>query len=183
MTNAPFRFGGRGRFVAFRARQMPNEGYDNDSYPILRRLDVDELIHWFGSLLAEDAQTARRAGGRSEQTWEVDLSGKDPLGQSSWPAVVRYTTDGRLRGAVAHLPVMQERSEDRMVHIARHDPARVLREIGADQQLLAQYAAVAANDVDEVEYANGWAQALGLAVRLRASAYADRPGYREEWRP
>ena len=62
-------------------------------------------------------------------------------------------------------------------------PARVLREIDADRALLAQYAEVAANDVDDVEYAHGWANALGLAVRLRASAFSDRPGYRDDWRP
>jgi hypothetical protein len=142
-----------------------------------------DLVQWLTACLAEDERIARAAGGRSEQTWEVDLSGKDPLGMPSWPVAVRYTTEGRLRGAVANLPVMQERSEDRMVHIAAHDPARVLREVAADRELLRQYAEVAANDVDDVEYAHGWANALGLAVRLRASAFSDRPGFREEWRP
>jgi hypothetical protein len=68
-------------------------------------------------------------------------------------------------------------------HVLRHAPARVLREIEADRELLRQYVEVAANDVDDVEYAHGWANALGLAVRLRASAFSDRPGFREEWRP
>lgn len=60
---------------------------------------------------------------------------------------------------------------------------RALREIEAGRKLLARYMEVAANDVDDVEYAHGWANALGLAVRLRATTYSDRPGYREEWRP
>jgi hypothetical protein len=142
-----------------------------------------DLVQWLLAQLGEDERIARAAGGRSEQEWAADLSGKDSAGLPSWPVAVRYVTEGRLRGAVANLPVTNERSEDRMVHIAAHDPARVLREIGADRQLLNQYMEVAANDVDDVEYAHGWANALGLAVRLRASAFSDRPGYREEWRP
>ena len=77
----------------------------------------------------------------------------------------------------------EERATRDAAFTARRDPAWVLRNIHADRQLLAQYSAVAANDLDEVEYANGWAQALGFAVRLRVSAYADHPNYREEWRP
>lgn len=70
-----------------------------------------------------------------------------------------------------------------LAHMARHDPARVLREIDAKRQLLDAYAAVAENDVNEVEYAHGYANALGEAVRLLALPYADRPGYLEKWRP
>lgn len=62
-------------------------------------------------------------------------------------------------------------------------PDRLLREIDAKRRLLAAYAQVAANDVNELEYAHGWANALGEAVRLLAPPYADRPGYREEWKP
>lgn len=69
-------------------------------------------------------------------------------------------------------------------HIARHDPARVLRDIEAKRQLLDRYAEVASNDIDEpYEYAYGWANGLGAAVRLLALPYADHPDYRDDWRP
>ncbi|MEU5596852.1 DUF6221 family protein [Streptomyces sp. NPDC020298] len=144
---------------------------------------MDELVRWLGEQLDEDERIARAAGGRSEQEWAADLSGKDPAGMSSWPVVVRYVTDGRLRGAVANLPVMQERSEDRMVHIAAHDPARVLREIDARRAI-----------VDDLAEEIRWGARKGLDYQAGVAAcertlkrlalpYADRPGFREEWRP
>jgi hypothetical protein len=95
---------------------------------------------------------ARAAGGRSEQVWKADLSGKDPLGQPSWPMTVRYVTDGQLRGAVANLPIMEERSEDRMRHIALHDPAAALRRIAADRKLIEDLARIIGGDyIDDGE--------------------------------
>lgn len=71
-------------------------------------------------------------------------------------------------------------------HIARHDPARVLREIEADRALIADYTS-AQETVDAIDYPNmydvGRAQGLEEAVRRRASAYDHRPGYQESWRP
>ena len=134
-----------------------------------------DLVEWLLAQLDEDERIARAAGGRSEQAWEADLSGKDPAGLPSWPVAVRYVTDGRLRGAVANLPVTNERSEDRMVHIAAHDPARVLREIDAKRRtlgrILSHAAVMGQDDVHED------------VLRLLALPYADRSGYREEWRP
>jgi len=71
------------------------------------------------------------------------------------------------------------------VHIARHDPARVLRDVEADRKLLAIYAEVADMDRDdpEPEYAYGRAVGLGEAVRLRAARFSDHPDYRQEWKP
>jgi hypothetical protein len=76
-------------------------------------------------------------------------------------------------------------------HIARWDPARVLAEVDAKRRIL-----------DEVvEDATGLDMSVDLdrrtrprdevtepylgdvLVRLLALPYADRPGYREEWRP
>jgi len=60
---------------------------------------------------------------------------------------------------------------------------RVLSEVAAKRKLLNAYATVADNDINETEYAHGYANALGEAVRLIALPYADHPGYRQEWRP
>jgi hypothetical protein len=68
-------------------------------------------------------------------------------------------------------------------HIIRHDPARVLAETEAKRQLVEKYAKVAVNDIDEVEYAHGYANALGEAMRLMALPYADHPDYNQAWRP
>lgn len=69
-------------------------------------------------------------------------------------------------------------------YIAAWAPARALREIHAKRQIVDQYAEVTHNDTDDdYEYADGWANALGLAVRLLAQTYADHPDYLEEWKP
>ena len=151
---------------------------------------MDDLVRWLCAQLDEDERIARAAGGRSEQEWEADLSGKDPLGMPSWPVAVRYTTDGRMRGAVANLPVMQERSEDRMAHIAEWDPARVLREIDARRRL------VELHDGEVVEVINADRQERSgecclecgepspcRTLRTLALPYGVRPGYRNEWAP
>jgi hypothetical protein len=124
---------------------------------------MDELVRWFGEQLDEDERIARGADSSVWPSREVQIELDDPV-HHAW------------RGTQLS-PTMAK-------HIVRHGPVRVLREIEADRELLRQYAEVAANDVDDVEYAHGWANALGLAVRLRATAYRDRPGYRaEEWAP
>lgn len=120
-----------------------------------------DLVQWLREQLDEDERGARGCSGM--EWWE------HPKNWVSAPQLNRV-------GLVIH-------DGDRG-HIVRHHPARVLRDIEADRELLRQYVEVAANDVDDVEYAHGWANALGLAVRLRASAFSDRPGYRaEEWAP
>lgn len=71
------------------------------------------------------------------------------------------------------------------VHIARHDPARVLREVEAKRAILAEYEKEAR--VIEQGHRTGWTEG-GQAVRetvlrLHASVYADHPDYDESWRP
>jgi len=65
-------------------------------------------------------------------------------------------------------------------HIAAHDPARVLRDIDAKRDLLRFAEGV--HDHHET-FTAGVAARLEETLRLFALAYADRPGYREEWAP
>lgn len=58
--------------------------------------------------------------------------------------------------------------------------ARVLRDIEAKRQLLR--VAERAHDYHET-FTSGFASALEGVLRLFAAAYAEHPGYREEWRP
>lgn len=79
-----------------------------------------------------------------------------------------FDMDGELRdtanaGTVAYIPIPQTRD-----HIARHDPARVLDGVEAKGRLL-----------EEILF--GYAPEKLL--RILAVEYADRPGYREEWKP
>lgn len=65
-------------------------------------------------------------------------------------------------------------------YIAEHAPARVLLEIEAKRDLL--HFAQGIYDYHET-FTTGVASRLEKTLRLFALAYADRPGYRAEWRP
>lgn len=59
---------------------------------------------------------------------------------------------------------------------------RALAEVGAKRRLLDEYAEYEENDTDKrYEYADGWANGLGFAVRLLALPYSDHADYRADW--
>ncbi|MFF0597898.1 DUF6221 family protein [Streptomyces antibioticus] len=76
-------------------------------------------------------------------------------------------------------------------YLLAHDPTRAVAELAAKRQNLAELAAAevkmdqAARDRDTARYNTVRAEwtVLRRVVRRDAFAYADRPGYREEWRP
>ncbi|NEW74994.1 DUF6221 family protein [Streptomyces rhizosphaericus] len=157
---------------------------------------MDELARWLGAQLDEDERIARAAcwDDRSD-VWTA----RPPQRSYERYTIVDYLDDG----VVAVTP---ENADDDGVgqHIACHDPARVLREIDAKRQILALYTAtlesraalrtrmrqVIHSDPDEfgklhrqeselIETESG----IRPVMLLLALPYADRPGYREEWRP
>jgi hypothetical protein len=81
-------------------------------------------------------------------------------------------------------------AKDDAEHIARYDPARVLREIEADRKLIAAYVAARADvpPVDDwYEVADGvkigLADGLEAAVKIRAERFGDHPDYQPGWKP
>lgn len=142
----------------------------------------DDLVAFLRARLDEDERIARAASWTDEaNAWHAEPS---PFGArhdgQRW-----YVEDGMEEGVVSHVDPAASDDEGVARHIAEWDPARVLREIDADRALVAVYEAVADLDTEdpEPEFAYGRAAGLGEAVRFRALRYADRPGYREEWRP
>jgi hypothetical protein len=130
---------------------------------------MDELVQWLGVQLDEDERIARAA---TPGPW-VDQGG--------------YVTDVGPKVQVTDYGTQDgEPEEDNpqgradSAHIVAHDPARVLREIDAKRNLL--HLAERAHDYHET-FTSGFASALERTLRLFALAYADRPGYREEWAP
>ncbi|MEU1445482.1 DUF6221 family protein [Streptomyces mirabilis] len=119
---------------------------------------MDELVRWLGQQIDEDEEAARATAEEFGAVWTVAMEGV----QSD-------------KGA----DVVDEPNSP-YAHIARHDPARVLREIEAKRDLLR--VAEAAHDYHET-FVTGFASALEGTLRLYASAYKDRPGYRSEWTP
>lgn len=66
-------------------------------------------------------------------------------------------------------------------HIVNHDPAAVLARIAADRQILAMHTGF--HECPSPDDNCGWVTDDRCAtLRLLAQPYADRPGFRDEWR-
>ncbi len=165
---------------------------------------MDELVQWLGEQLDEDERITREAdpgpwgvGSTTEPDWGPAPEGEPGdvvfIDGEAWPksATVRGThvyTPGRMIADMSRgYPL--SRHESNADHIAAHDPARVLREIDAKRRILRalESAEVSLRNTEPGnelrELMTGSVNSLRAAVRMLASVYADRPGYREEWRP
>jgi hypothetical protein len=141
---------------------------------------VEDLVRWLNTQLDEDERIARAA---TPGPWRQHDT---HLGQYGHTATV-LSGEGNDTELRAWLPTMSHESWDEArnvwndaVHIAEWDPARVLREIDAKREAIRL--AERAHDYHET-FMNGFASAMEGALRLFGLAYADRPGYRMEWRP
>jgi len=111
---------------------------------------VNDLIAFIRARLAEDEQIAL---GASPGPWHPDEEHDEVLAVDDVTVAEGFALSGRqLRATVEH--------------IARHDPARVLREIEGKRRLL-----------------NGLVPLMAGPALLRplALVYADHPDYRPEW--
>ncbi|WP_086765383.1 DUF6221 family protein [Streptomyces bobili] len=150
---------------------------------------MDELVVWLGVQLDEDERMARAAtlgpwvqSGIGEYGWTVDFGR---------PGAGVETADSEQGLADADF-------------IAAHNPARVLREIDSKRQILGLFASALgerqalrtrmreAIGADSGEFSRlhrqeseliETAERLRPVARLLALPYADRPGYRDDWRP
>jgi hypothetical protein len=83
--------------------------------------------------------------------------------------------DGDGRPSYSDIDGMPAREAE---HIARWDPARVLAEVDVRRRILELYGVSTDRQLDPTAW-----ELMKHAVRALALPYADRPGYREEWRP
>lgn len=126
---------------------------------------MGDLVAFLRARLDEDEQwallTAAATAAQEVRPWRFDRED--------------VFAEGGERMAVA-------RSKSVAPHIARHDPFRVLRDVEADRKLLAEYQqAEAKRPHDDAEYAHGYADGLAdgllLAVKIRAARFSDHPDY------
>ena len=140
---------------------------------------VDDLVQWLGAQLDEDERIARAA---SLGPWV-----QSGIGDYGWSV-----TFGR-PGAGVETDDSEQGLAD-ADFIAAHDPARVLREIDAKRQLVVAHAPGRPKGRPSMEAhcqscttAQAWDEAAAASncrtLRLLALPYADRPGYRDDWRP
>lgn len=129
-----------------------------------------EIVEFLTACLDEDERVALAA---TQHRWIVSerktpASADSPSGDPFWVAA----DEGF--GA----PAFQFKDKRDAEFIAAHGPARVLREIDAKRDLLRFAEGI--HDHHET-FTTGVAARLEQTLRLFALAYADRPGFREEW--
>ncbi|MEV3857752.1 DUF6221 family protein [Streptomyces sp. NPDC050095] len=121
---------------------------------------MDDLVQWLGEQLDEDERIARDCEGL--MWWN------HPENWVSAPQMCRVA--------------LAVHAGNRR-HIVEHDPARVLREIDAKRELIRRYEAMAADVLVMTGVDSILSEYRRVILPSLALPYADRPGYREEWRP
>lgn len=122
---------------------------------------MDDLVRWLGEQLDTDERIAQAA---TPGPWHAQDGGVVSDDDEQWPVGASESAHER---------------EDR-VHIAAHDPARVLREIDAKRDLLRFAQGI--HDHHET-FTTGVAARLEGTLRRFALAYEGRTGFKESWRP
>lgn len=124
--------------------------------------DVD-LAAW---LLRQVWQDRGYAVNQEEKRWSVYLEG----GDDGWA----------VEGGGGHgFGLIIGEYKDTAEHVANWDPERVLAECDAKQRIIEAASAYS----PELEHGDNGEWAFDQTLRLLALPYADRPGYRDEWRP
>lgn len=144
---------------------------------------ADDLVTFLRARLDDDEEAARAA---TAGPWTTD----DP----TYPT--RIVTESGIEVADSTGRDVTSLSYDDMGHVARHDPARVLREIDAKRRIIREYHSLraAADYADrtswseyisdqDVDRSFGRALLLERVVRMLALPHADYPDYQENWRP
>jgi len=127
---------------------------------------TDDLVAFLRARLKDDQDVA-------ESTRQASLSWRN------------FDMDGELRddvnaGTVCIVPADEDRA-----HIARWDPQRVIAEVAAKRRIIDAWQAVY-DDIQEPytgDQRMGEGFGLDHAVQCLATAYADHPDFREEWKP
>jgi hypothetical protein len=150
--------------------------------------DLAAIVAFIEARLAEDKAAAKAC---PLEHWEANGPPRDGryIGPPEWYLV------GRVDAHTGHLLAEGSQIHDRdhvcLIHAARHDPARVLRDVEAKRAILMRYetacrqADVAAVDGGGPEQ-QAWekiAGALELDVRSLATVWSDHPEYQEGWKP
>ena len=130
---------------------------------------TDDLITWLRDQLDDDEQVALKA---TPGPWRwVDPGGKVKSALVG-PGYPHQTVVPAAGGDVYP-------SKYDAVHIALHDPGWVLADVGAKRRIVDSFAA----STEPLTARTAEKAVVRMVLKLLALPYADRPGYREEWRP
>ncbi|MEU9888659.1 DUF6221 family protein [Sphaerisporangium sp. NPDC051011] len=147
-----------------------------------------DLQTFLRARLDQDEQLARRASEHASAEWLVNEHNDVVLW---WPPDPDEAENERRLGHSVTADSWRGADVDRGMapHIARHDPARVLREVEAKRKLLGHYEdavvslANAGPNGEVHDLMTGAVNTLRAVLIDHVQIYADHPDYREEWRP
>ena len=159
---------------------------------------MDDLVAWLRHQIDEDERVARATaeGGRWRYE-DGDSVGAWTLYDERWNIASMTTYDTESYNYAERLPAFRPPTyidPDAVgAHIARHDPARVLAEVAAKRAILNLYQQawgehqswledVGGDTFGRADEVRGRVESLRETMRLLAQPYADREGFREEWR-
>ena len=139
---------------------------------------MDDLVAFLRARLDEDEQAAHVAAsanpGSPATRWSAEKV--DRQGTAGWRKVWGVVPE-RVQGNV--LAICEGDILPKVVtHVARHDPAHVLREVEAKRQLLAWIERTG----DWAAENNLWTYDRDEPLKVLALAYSDHPDYQESWR-
>jgi hypothetical protein len=144
-------------------------------------------------LRARLEETAAKATAATPGPWEW-IPGKDGWDTQNGPTLIRAGHDGEgdrelteVLAGWGHDAWGMDVSEADAAHIAHHNPAFVLANVGAQQRFLDQFEQLSREAASSDYLVRGPAR-IGLSVlesvlRLHALPYVDHPNYKPEWKP
>lgn len=148
-----------------------------------------DLLDFLAARLQEDEDTARAAtaGPWRWEHGEGDLC-NDP--ECPYGTLIGVWEDGETPFHIwdVHGFDAKEGSRADADHIARHDPARVLREVAAKRAIIEEHTCPCSDDCDDCGACSGSHMADPTpapcnTLKLLALPYADHPAYNPKWRP
>ena len=130
---------------------------------------MTDLVQWLRTQLDEDERIARAA---DPGPWK-----SESLGRHDQAAI-------KLAASTSLIQFDGSRAAANGMHAARHDPARVLREVEAKRRIVDAHERRPMPKGDTADCAQCWGAVWPCpTLRLLASVYDGRPGYQESWHP
>lgn len=156
---------------------------------------TDDLITWLRAQIDEDEAIANRwlFDYGDKRHWKV-VGGRRLFYDNGCAEDVTAIDVDNVSAVFNEKIYVKNDLDGESEHIARHDPARVLREVEAKRRMIAMHerdsfgaqewcrkCAIGDSCDDCLDYSTQvWPCAT---LKLLALPFSDRPGYREEWRP
>jgi hypothetical protein len=144
---------------------------------------MNELVAFLRARLDEDAEIANRwlYEYGDQRSWRVVGGRRLTYGNGCSENVVAIDVDSKV---LYHERIyVKSDLDDCTEHIARHDPARVLADVDAKRQIIADCASILSDPPDT------WGQGVPVLVlaldtlKNLALPFADHSDYRKEWKP